>query len=184
MILLRHGQSEFNVVFAETRRDPGIEDPKLTPLGRDQAAEAAAALAGQGVRRIIVSPYTRALHTAAIVAEALRLPVHVVTPQVRERFAFVCDIGTPASRLAAAWPGLDFSGLPEKWWPDAHEPAESIEARANDFRAAMAAEDGWQHTLVVSHWGFILSMTGQRVTNGALLRVDPRTPPPAVTWSH
>ena len=27
MILLRHGQSEFNVVYGVTRVDPGIEDP-------------------------------------------------------------------------------------------------------------------------------------------------------------
>jgi broad specificity phosphatase PhoE len=30
MILLRHGQSEFNLHFSVTRRDPGIADPKLT----------------------------------------------------------------------------------------------------------------------------------------------------------
>ena len=68
MILLRHGQSEFNLHFTATRRDPGIIDPRLTPLGHDQARQAAEALAGQGIRRIIVSPYTRALQTAAPVA--------------------------------------------------------------------------------------------------------------------
>jgi broad specificity phosphatase PhoE len=184
MFLLRHGQSEFNVVFNETRRDPGIVDPRLTAVGRDQAAEAARALAGQSIARIVVSPYTRALETAAIVAEALRLPVHVVTPAVRERFAFICDIGTPRSTLEAAWPGLDFGTLDERWWPEEHEPAASIEARANGFRAAMAGDADWPRTLVVSHWGFILSLTGQRVANGTILRCDPRTPPPAVTWQH
>jgi broad specificity phosphatase PhoE len=46
MILLRHGQSEFNLHFTATKRDPGIPDPKLTGLGRDQAQRAAEALAG------------------------------------------------------------------------------------------------------------------------------------------
>ena len=30
MILIRHGESEFNVVFNKTRVDPGIPDPALT----------------------------------------------------------------------------------------------------------------------------------------------------------
>ena len=45
MILLRHGQSEFNLHFSVTRRDPGIIDPRLTPLGHQQAEDAARALA-------------------------------------------------------------------------------------------------------------------------------------------
>jgi broad specificity phosphatase PhoE len=51
MILLRHAQSEFNLHFTATRRDPGIIDPKLTPLGHRQAREAAARLMLQEVRR-------------------------------------------------------------------------------------------------------------------------------------
>lgn len=184
MILLRHGQSEFNVVFNATRRDPGIADPALTPAGRDQALAAARALAAEPISRIIVSPYTRALETAAIVAEALRLSIHVVTPEVRERYAFSCDVGSPRSRLAEAWPGLDFSGLDEIWWPDVTEPAASIEARAKSFRERMAAEAFWAEALVVSHWGFILSLTGERVQNGEIRRCDPRAAPPAITWHH
>ena len=45
MILLRHGQSEFNRAFGATGRDPGIPDAPLTPLGETQAAAAAEALA-------------------------------------------------------------------------------------------------------------------------------------------
>jgi len=41
MILLRHGQSEFNVVYNVTRVDPGIPDPRLTEEGRRQALVAA-----------------------------------------------------------------------------------------------------------------------------------------------
>src|SRR3981081_3891825 len=110
MILLRHGQSEFNLRFTETRRDPGIIDPKLTPLGHEQAAHAAQALAGEGITRIIVSPYTRALQTAAPVARALGVPVFS-NPNVRERYAFTCDVGSPRTDLAMTWPEHDFSVL-------------------------------------------------------------------------
>ncbi len=184
MILLRHGQSEFNLHFTATRRDPGIVDPKLTPLGHEQAEAAARALAGQGITRILASPYTRALQTAAPVARALGVPVFV-NPIVRERYAFTCDVGSPRTELAQAWPEHDFSAIEEVWWPAVEEPGDAVLMRAALFRGEMAALTDWENTLVVSHWGFILSMTGLRVQNGEWLRCDPRAPAPAeVVWRH
>jgi broad specificity phosphatase PhoE len=184
MILLRHGQSEFNVHFSATRRDPGIVDPKLTELGHEQARAAASALAGAGIRRIIASPYTRALQTAAPIAAALGVPVFV-NPIVRERYAFVCDIGSPRAELERAWPEHDFSTIEETWWPAVEEPAASVIGRAALFRAEMGALADWSETLVISHWGFILAMTGTSLANGAWLRCDPTAPPPAeISWKH
>ena len=184
MILLRHGQSEFNVHFTATRRDPGIQDPKLTQLGHEQAEQAAEALRGQGITRILASPYTRALQTAAPVARALDLPV-AVHPIVRERYAFTCDVGSPRGALCLAWPDHRFEHIEEVWWPKEEEPADQVIARAAQFRAEMAALPDWKHTLVVSHWGFILSMTGRSIGNGEWLRCDPTPPPPAqIIWKH
>ena len=184
MILLRHGQSEFNLHFSATRRDPGIPDPVLTPLGHEQAAAAAEALAGQDIRRIVASPYTRALQTAAPAARRFGLPIHV-TPAVRERYAFVCDVGSPRTALAAAFPNHDFTAIQEMWWPQFEEPVEEVEARARAFRAEMAEQDDGAHTLVVTHWGFIMASTGQTVANGDWLRVDLRAPPPeTISWVH
>jgi broad specificity phosphatase PhoE len=184
MILLRHGQSEFNLHFTATRRDPGIVDPKLTELGHEQARRAAAELVRERIARIIVSPYTRALETAAPIATALGVPVHI-NPIVAERYAFTCDIGSPRHKLAAAWPERDFSQVEEIWWPAVEEPAEAVVARAARFRAEMAALTDWANTLVVSHWGFILSMTGTSLANGAWIRCDPTTPAPAeLSWRH
>ncbi|WP_424810606.1 histidine phosphatase family protein [Roseococcus sp. YIM B11640] len=184
MIFLRHGQSEFNLHFTATRRDPGIVDPKLTPLGHQQAAQAAEALKGRDIRRIIVSPYTRALETAAPVARALDLPL-TVTPTVRERYAFVCDVGSPISQLRANWPQLAFHAMEEVWWPAIEEPQEGVLERAALFRAEMAALDDWAHTLVVSHWGFILAFTGRSVTNGEMIEADPtKGAPENVSWRH
>jgi broad specificity phosphatase PhoE len=177
MILLRHGQSEFNLHFTATRRDPGIHDPKLTELGHAQAEAAAEALAGERITRIIVSPYTRALQTAAPVARRLGLPVFV-NPVVRERYSFACDIGSPRTELESAWPDHDFTAIEEVWWPSVDEPGASIIGRAALFRAEMAALPDWSDTLVVSHWGFILCMTGQSVMNGNWLRCDPTAPAP------
>ncbi len=182
MILLRHGQSEFNLHFTATRRDPGIEDPRLTPLGHAQAEEAALALAAEPIERIIASPYTRALQTAAPLAERLGLPV-LVTTAVRERYAFVCDVGTPVADLTQTWPGHDFSAIDEVWWPSQAEPEARVIERANRFRAEMAAHPQWQRTVVVSHWGFIMALTGISVQNGQWIRLDPTAPAPAeIVW--
>lgn len=184
MILLRHGQSEFNLLFTQTRKDPGIADPVLTPLGHEQAEAAAVALAQEDIRRIVVSPYRRAIQTALPAARRLGLPL-TVTPVVRERYAFICDIGSPRTALAETFPEVDFTRLEEVWWPPQEEPADQVEGRAGLFRAEMAALDDWAHTLVVSHWGFIMALTGLSVTNGQILRVDPTAPGPAtVPWKH
>ena len=184
MILLRHGQSEFNLHFTVTRRDPGIIDPKLTPLGHQQARAAAAVMQGQGIRRIIASPYTRALQTAAPIARALGVPVFI-NPIVRERYAFTCDVGSPRTELARSWPEHDFTGIEEVWWPPVEEPADGIAARALLFRAEMAALPDWSDALVVSHWGFILAMTGEKITNGEQRRCDPtQAAPQAISWHH
>jgi len=171
VILVRHGQSHFNVVFNVTREDPGIVDPGLTETGLRQAETAAAALEGQEVRRILASPYTRTLHTAEIIAERLDLPV-TIEPLIRERAFFTCDIGSPRSHLANRWPRFDFGDLPERWWPEPEETEEELLVRCVSFRETMAGSEDWRQVVVVSHWGFIRGLTGQAVENGTVLPFD------------
>lgn len=168
MILLRHGQSAFNLALAETGRDPGIPDAPLTPLGHRQAEAAAMALADEDIRRVLCSPYTRALQTAAPVARRLGLPV-TVTTSVAERCSASCDIGSPRTALALSWPQLDFAAVEEVWWPAMEEPHERFEARCALFRAEMAVQPDRAHTLVVCHWGVIRALTGRNVGNGEWL---------------
>ncbi len=136
------------------------------------------------MRRIVASPYTRALQTAEPLARRLGLPV-LVDVGVRERYAFRCDVGSPVADLRQAWPGHDFSAVDEVWWPSENEPEAHVLDRAARFRRAMAAHPDWQGTLVVSHWGFILAMTGVSVANGEWRHCDPTEPPPAeIVWRH
>jgi hypothetical protein len=38
---------------------------------------------------------------------------------------------------------------------------------------------------VVSHWGFIMALTGRSVANGESLEMDPTAPAPAaISWRH
>jgi broad specificity phosphatase PhoE len=172
MFLLRHGQSYFNLHFNATRVDPGIEDPELTPLGIEQAEAAAADLAGVALTRIIVSPYTRALQTAQPILTIHPVPVHIMH-EVRERAAFACDIGTAPQRLAGRFPHHDFAHLPAQWWHEGVEAQEQTNARADAFRVLMAARDDAATTLLVSHWAFILALTGVSLANGEWLEYDP-----------
>lgn len=175
MILLRHAQSLFNITFSATRVDPGIEDPALTEFGRSQARQAGDSLRNQPVRRIITSPYTRALETTAIINEALKLPV-TVESLVGERAGFVCDVGTAREHLASRWPQFTLDHLPSRWWPE-KETESDIVARCNLFRARMRREPDWPHVLVVTHWGFIRGLTGLTIANGEITRFDPTDEP-------
>lgn len=194
MILLRHGQSAFNLHFTRYRRDPGIEDPALTPEGEAQAEAAAHAIgASRRVTRIIASPFRRALQTAAPAAALLGLPV-LVSAAIRERYAFRCDVGSTPAALAHDWPAHDFSALPERWWHDAGpdgdgvlamEPEAAVITRADAFRARMRDDPEQDTTLVVSHWGFLLCLSGRSHENGTWSELDPATPLDGpVRWQH
>jgi probable phosphoglycerate mutase len=71
---LRHGETESNARAVIG----GSTDVDLTPLGREQAAEAARALVGTRITHVYSSPLTRARDTATPIAAALRLTVTVV----------------------------------------------------------------------------------------------------------
>lgn len=172
MILLRHGETVFNVKFSATRVDPGVEDPALTENGRAQAEQAATKLQGHDLVRLVTSPYRRALETADIVSSRLDIPV-TIDERVRERYAFSCDVGTPKGSLAESWSQFSFEHLAEIWWPQDEEPEADLHARCRHFRASMAEREDWARTLVVSHWGFIRGLTGERVKNCEMLRYDP-----------
>lgn len=182
MLLLRHGQSYFNLHFTPTRIDPGIEDPELTDLGVAQALAAAVRLAQVPLTRIVVSPYMRALQTAEPMLKLHQVPVQIMH-EVRERAAFTCDIGSPPEFLSARFPHHNFAHLPSAWWS---EPVESLEAttqRADKFRELMATRKDAKTTLLVSHWAFILALTGKSLENGEIIEYDPASGKPhRIDW--
>jgi broad specificity phosphatase PhoE len=77
VLFLRHGESAHN---AHTGTEALAEEDGdlLTPRGREQARAAAAALAEEGVTRLLTSPLRRARETADAVAAALDLTPAVV----------------------------------------------------------------------------------------------------------
>lgn len=171
MILVRHGQSEFNVHFGATRQDPGIRDAPLTDLGWAQARLAGQRMQDLGLTRLVISPYTRTLQTAAGILETLDVPV-TIDHRIGERAWFTCDIGTPTSQLKASWPHIVFDHLDEEWWPTDEDDA-SLQHRTQAFRSDHAGHDDWESTGCVTHWGVIRALTGIEVGNTAIVRFNP-----------
>ena len=71
LMLMRHGESGQDA--------PSDFERCLTPAGRAMVTATGAWLAGQGVERLLVSPYRRTRETAALVAAALSLPEAAMT---------------------------------------------------------------------------------------------------------
>lgn len=174
MLLVRHGQSFFNLHFNQTGNDPGIRDPELTEEGRAQARRTAESLKAQEIQRVECSPYRRAVQTAEIIADALKVPITGVTPLVGERAAYTCDYGSHPDELQQSWPHLRFDHLPPQWWAPHEESVEALKQRAQAFRTVTDPLADRDHLAVVSHWGFIHGLTGLSVTNCSVIRLHIR----------
>lgn len=80
-VVIRHGQSENNLLYEQTGDSVGRHhDPALTELGHTQAARLAQTVADGAlpwdITQIHTSLMTRAVQTAAPLADALDLPLH------------------------------------------------------------------------------------------------------------
>jgi len=127
VLLVRHGQSMHNIsdvhAFGDSGADATLYDAPLSSLGESQAAGLAGHALLATAEHAVVSPLTRAIQTmvGAFPAASARGAAGVSPPctvwhVMAEHLTDSCDIGSGAATLAASWPTLDFSALPEVWW--------------------------------------------------------------------
>jgi broad specificity phosphatase PhoE len=95
LLLIRHGQTPSNVRGALDTRVPG---PRLTRLGRRQAAAIPTELAGERIGAVYASVQTRAQLTAAPLSRALALPV-LVRVGLREISAGTLEMNIDAASV-------------------------------------------------------------------------------------
>lgn len=164
LLLVRHGQSEWNA----TGRWQGQADPPLSPLGEEQAREAARQLAAMGFTAVVSSDLVRARRTADILAEAAGLAVEV-DPDLRE-----IDVGDwqglTRAEIDAGWPGAlaDWSAGRSDAPPGGESRFHLVDrGRAALARAAAAASAG-DRVLLVSHGALIRHLD-------RLLGIEPQT---------
>jgi broad specificity phosphatase PhoE len=156
---LRHGETETNV----QRLVAGSLDTDLTPLGRQQALEAAAVLAGEPITAVYSSPLRRARDTAVPVAEQLKLPV-IIIPELAERTWGVLEGQPRGSRIRGITP----------------EGAETSQAFRQRIFSALTKIDG-DVPLIVGHSGIFRVLcrtleiveTEAPITNALPLRFEP-----------
>jgi len=152
LLLIRHGESEGNRDRAFTAT-PLVG---LTPAGREQVAAAAGWIAeGYRPAYIVTSPFARARQTAAILADRLKVPVHV-DEDLRER-CYGELAGQPYGSARTS-PGWD----PMTYWlwcpPGGGETLVEVSARAGAALDRVAAAAPSDDVIVVSHGAVMVSL--------------------------
>lgn len=147
ILLVRHGQSEWNAVG----RWQGQADPPLSDQGRLQAREAARAIGA--VDAVWASDLQRAVETATIIADHVGVGPVVIDTDLRERDAGEFS-GLTRAEIEERFPGyLAAHRRPPSWEPD-----DVLLARATAALGRIAAAVPGGDVLVVSHGGLVYTV--------------------------
>jgi broad specificity phosphatase PhoE len=162
--LVRHGEPDYGTVDARGLPGPAADTAPLTALGAKQAEELADLLSGIGATYLVSSPFTRALHSAAIIGHRLALGVRVDydlrdwLPDHTGMWRGLADVRAAQTEFEAyggEWP----HGIQRPW-----EPLSLVRERA---RAALgrhvASTDG--PVLAITHAMVIRALTGETGTD-------------------
>ena len=157
LILLRHGQTDFNVAG----RMQGHLDSVLTPIGRAQAVAAAPVVAELAPDRLISSDLPRAVDTADVVGAACGLPVKL-DARLRETHLGEWQ-GLSVAEIEAEYPGAIATWRSDAAWappgrgvPDPGGGA--VPAGRRRARRRVRPTAGPETLLVVAHGGLIAGL--------------------------
>jgi probable phosphoglycerate mutase len=178
LFCVRHGETLFN----SAGRIQGQSDSQLSPLGLRQCAAVAEVLAGQPIDAVIASPLSRALESARVIAERLKLAVQV-EPRLMEINAGIFqghtweEIDQKFSQDALRWRSQD----PDYRIPQGESRRDLMERAATAFAAIREA--GYRQAVVVAHGGSLsaafkslLSVPAERnpfsLANGSISTIE------------
>ena len=147
IFLTRHGQTVTN----KEGRFCGHSETQLTTLGEQQARALGARLAGEKLDACYTSDFSRAMHTAALVAGERRLAAHV-DPDLRELHYGEWEMERE-SDIRRRFPDQHKLMREEDpaWRPPGGETIAEVRARTAESFERIVAAQGGKRVLVVSH---------------------------------
>ncbi len=149
-LLVRHGQSTWNAIG----RWQGRADAPLSPLGEEQARQAAVELGSLGpFDTVVTSTLARARRTGELLAGHTGVALGEAVEDLIERSAGQWE-GLLRSEIEARYPNW----LAQRRRPPGYEPDEEIAARATRALRALAERHAGASVVVVSHGGLITSL--------------------------
>ncbi len=170
LVLVRHGQTDWNAAG----RLQGRTDVPLNHVGRAQALDAAAMLSEGNWNMLVTSPMKRAVETAGIIGQQLRMDTTLEVDGLRER-----DYGGAEGRLTKDFKkeGLvDLEGMGELVRA---EPEEAVAGRGIQALRSILQAYPDRRIIVVAHGTLIrltlsalLGAPQPRVLNGQGIIVD------------
>jgi uncharacterized phosphatase len=163
LYLVRHGETDWNLAH----RIQGSTDIPLNDTGRAQARTTGSLLARREWDAIITSPLSRAVETAAIIAERVGLPAPTTLDAIVERNYGEAE-GLSDPEIRARFPGD--SPVPGR------ESREEVLARVLPALMEVAEQHAGEAVIVVSHGGVIRSILNEvdpegkhgLITNGSI----------------
>jgi broad specificity phosphatase PhoE len=155
VMLVRHAEPDYEAVRCIGLDSSARNVAPLSPVGRTQSLECATKLSGIRVARIVASPMTRTLQTAALLARALSVECQVEV-DLRE-WGSGTD-GSSAAFAAAAAEYRRHRGQRPTNSQSAWEPVQRLRSRA------LTAVERWRATegavVLVTHAFVIEALTG------------------------
>jgi probable phosphoglycerate mutase len=151
LVVVRHGETAWNA----DARIQGHTDIGLNDTGRWQAAQMAAALAGEAIDAVYSSDLARALDTARALATATGAPL-VADAGLRER-AFGIFEGLSFAEIEARWPdqALRWRQRDPAYGPDGGETLAAFFSRCTGAALRLARAHPGQSVAIVAHGGVL-----------------------------
>ncbi len=144
LILLRHGESEWNL---EGRLQGQTSNIPLTARGREQANHTAAQLANSGAQIVVSSDLLRAAETARIIAQNLSIPLRLES-DLREQSLGIFE-GRLAVEAHRETDGTDWTN--PKWRPTGGESLEDVYIRLEHLFRKLQQEYPGGQVITVTH---------------------------------
>ncbi|MBO4500996.1 MAG: histidine phosphatase family protein [Clostridia bacterium] len=166
---VRHGVADDTETGSKFYRGIDMFLCKLSDEGAAQIENAAKDERLQGADIIICSPYTRAVHSAAILSKALGAPIAIETDLhewiADKSYAQKSDEETVAAMREFLANRGEYPAGEERAW----ESAADIRARV---LAVLRRYSSYDRVIVIGHGLVILSLTGEFIPNGGVLEYE------------